>query len=270
MPILAKTAPLIPAETATEARKVYNIQHIYLRIGDRLDAILSRIDLALLDPSASRNGETVMRLALATAFQYAELLPDPLAAQATLSRMDWKYALRLPVRHPGLTAAALCEFRRDLTSFTASAIEFTRLLEILGYYGLFSRSVGQALTAAEVLSTVCQVTQLHLLDQELRASLSVLAGAAPDWLRAVALPHWYERYKKSEDEAGSGSLLQESQVLAGDAYRLVDALNLPTAQNLGDLAEVQVLSRLLEEQFQRNGETIQRQLPRCNACSCRL
>ena len=92
----------VPAETATAARKIYNIQHIYLRIGDEFEAILEGVDLAQLDPSASLNGEAVYRLALVTAFQYAELLPDPLAEQATINAWIGNTPCACPSSTPAL------------------------------------------------------------------------------------------------------------------------------------------------------------------------
>lgn len=262
-----KTSPTIPPETLAEARKVYNIHHIYLRIGDQWEAIFAQTDLSLLDPAATLSNATVIRLSLATAFQHAEALPDPLAAQATLKRMDWKYALRLPVVHPGLSATALCQFRQNLHAFPRSAQAYTHLLKVLGHFGLYAPSTSQQITTDTVLSAVCTITQNHRLDLELRGAFSVLAAAAPDWLRSVALPHWYEIYKKS---AGAGAPLQASQVLAADAHRLIDALNQPLAFDASGLVEIQTLSQLLVEQYQRDGSQLRRLPPCCTTCSCHL
>ena len=101
MGLALKPGQGVPAETATAARKIYNIQHIYLRIGDELDSILQGIDLAQLDPSASLNSDAVYRLALVTAFQYAELLPDPLAqtsSQPLPARYNLESTLKADVK----------------------------------------------------------------------------------------------------------------------------------------------------------------------------
>lgn len=262
----------VPAETATAARKIYNIQHIYLRIGDELEAILAGVDLGQLDPSASLNSEAVYRLALVTAFQYAELLPDPLAEQATTRRMDWKYALRLPIQHPGVAEAALCQFRQNLFSFSNSAKEYSRLLAALGQCGLFAKSASQSLGAAQVLTTVCKITRLYWLNQGMRDALSALAAIAPEWLSEVALPHWYEHYKPGHKGAAQfqamfSDPLQEANTLGADASRLLNALRQQKSFETAHLEEINQLSRLVEKQYLPNNGSVHWRMPGCLGCS---
>lgn len=272
MGLALKPGQGVPAETATAARKIYNIQHIYLRIGDELDSILQGIDLAQLDPSASLNSDAVYRLALVTAFQYAELLPDPLAEQATTRRMDWKYALRLPIQHPGMAEAALCNFRQNLFSFPNSAKEYSRLLAALGQCGLFARSDSQSLGAAQVLTTVCKITRLYWLNQGMRAALSALAAVAPEWLSEVALPHWYEHYKTDQEggaqfQAAFADPLQEANTLGADASRLLNALRQQKSLEYIQLDEIVHLSRLVEKQYLPNNGSAHWRMPGCLGCS---
>lgn len=268
MGIVVKPGHSVPAETATAARKIYNIQHIYLRIGDQLESVLAGIDLPRLDPSASLSGEATWRLALVTAFQYAEQLPDSLAEQATLKRLDWKYALRLPIQHPGISAAVLCPFRQNLFAFPTSAREFTRLLGALGQAGLFSRSASQALTAADVLAGVCNLTRLHWLNQGMRDALSALAAAAPQELREAALPHWYERYKKSEAvPANPESPAQEVNLLGADALRLLQHVQQRKIAGFNRLFEIENLSRLFKEHYQYLDGEIHWRMPGCLGCA---
>lgn len=261
----------VPVETATAARKIYNIQHIYLRIGDQLESILEGIDFSLLDSTASLNNNTIFRLALVTAFQCSELLPDPLAEQATMKRMDWKYALRLPIRHPGLSAIALCQFRKTLLSFPNSTPEFTRLLTTLGQIGLFPKSTNQTITHQEILATVCNITRLYWLNQGMRGALSALASVAPDWLGEVAMPHWYEQYKEDATESLSYQLapelsLQRADRLGMDAYRLLSAIRQQKSIEFTHLVEINQLSRLFTDQFVQNDEGVHWRIPGCLGC----
>ena len=272
MGLALKPGQGVPAETASAARKIYNIQHIYLRIGDELEAILTGIDLAQLDPSASLNSDTVCRLALVTAFQYAELLPDPLAEQATIKRMDWKYALCLPIQHPGVAEAALCQFRQNLFSFPNSAKEYSRLLVALGQCGLFARSDSQSLGAAQVLTTLCKITRLYWLNQGMRAALSTLASVAPEWLSEVALPHWYEHYKTGQEGAAQfkakfADPLQEANTLGADASRLLNAIRQQKSLEYIQLDEIVHLSRLVEKQYLPNNGSAYWRMPGCLGCS---
>lgn len=269
MPITRSTLPNLPDETQQEARKVYNIQHIYLRIGDQLETLLAEVDARLLSPAGALPGSTALRLALVTAFQYAEMLPDALAAEATLKRMDWKYALRLPVRHPGISAEALGDFRRTLFSFPSALREFGRLLQALAPTGLFSKS--QSLDALQVLDAVCQCARLHWLNQSMRAALSALAAEAPEWLGENAQPHWYARYHAPEAQAGIvamsfGDAQQHAQALGADACCLLSAARQRPTPSINQLSEMTDLQNLCEKQFVQDENGFHWRLPGCLGC----
>ncbi|HSV85098.1 MAG TPA: hypothetical protein VLH85_00890, partial [Levilinea sp.] len=174
----------LPIETYTAARRIFNIQNIYLRIGDHLESILAPLSLARLDPSSSLDNESIVRRALATGFQIAETLPDRYAAEATTNRMDWKYALHLPMYHPGIQAAALCGFRQNLYSSPTGLQEFGRLLHCLGEFGLFSQCSLQALNPLERLMGICNFNRLSILQQAMQAALSMVTAEAPTLVRS--------------------------------------------------------------------------------------
>ncbi|MBE0687202.1 MAG: hypothetical protein IH585_14525, partial [Anaerolineaceae bacterium] len=127
----------IPYETSLAAHQMYNAQNNYLRIGDRLESIAEKIHLSLFDSTSILDQLTIFLLALASSFQYAELLPDSLASNASLKRMDWKYALYLPANHPGIHKNVLCNFRQGLHSSSKAIHEFGKLLQIVSEFGLF-------------------------------------------------------------------------------------------------------------------------------------
>ena len=267
-----KPVPDIPTETFVSARKVYNAQHIYLRIGDQLENILVKVDLSLLNPCPDEANDTALRLALITAFQYAELLSDQAASEATLRRMDWKYALYLPLQHPGISTFALCEFRHNLFARPLALREFSRLLAQLGDMGLYTRIEKVSLEPIKTISSICQITRLSRLNQAMKTALSVLVAVDPDWLRANARPHWYERYKTGRlaapIQSGLPSAVDEANQLGVDMYQLLHALQQSNAPHLNNLIEIRYLAQLWEEQYQKNGTEITWQLPGCADCTC--
>ena len=178
----------IPVDTYHAARQVYNLKHIYLLIGDQLDDILAKIDLPMLDPRAYQDRATIARLAMVTAFQHAELLPDVVASDATRKRMDWKYALRLPVHHQGVSEAALCAFRQGLYESRMAAQEYECILQQLKQVGLFGVNANMPLNSEEVLLNVCQITRLYRLYTGMKAALGVLVSTAPNWVRTYMPP----------------------------------------------------------------------------------
>lgn len=262
----------VPADTNAAARKIYNIQHIYLRIGDNLVSIFAEVDLQRMDPGASLSAPAVCRLALATAFQYAESLPDPLAAQASLKRMDWKYALRLPVQHPGLDEDALCRFRQSVFASPGAREAFGALLEALARQGLFSRSDSQTLSAGLVLDNVCTITRLYWLDQAMRNALSAAASQAEGLLQRAAQPHWYEVYRTDQDSSlrlkgQSGNPLPHAEALAADAQHLLSVYEGFKKSGAARIEDIDHLNGVFHRQFQVSQGQAQWRQPGCLNCT---
>src|SRR5690606_37098377 len=90
----------IPSETVSCALQLFPKNNRYLKVGDNLNDILAVIDLQKIDSSVDENIQTVLRLSLLTAFQFEEKLSDHQTSSAVLRRVDWKYALFLPLNYP--------------------------------------------------------------------------------------------------------------------------------------------------------------------------
>ena len=117
----------IPAATARVARAAFPKGNAYLRLRDQFGTIYSDADFAALFPRRGQAAEAPWRLALVTVFQFAEGLSDRQAADAVRGRLDWKYALGLPLEDPGFDYSVLSEFRSRLLAGDAAA----RLLDVL-------------------------------------------------------------------------------------------------------------------------------------------
>ncbi|MRR30000.1 hypothetical protein EG834_06720, partial [bacterium] len=246
--IANKPLPAIPTETSRAARSLYNLQYIYVRVGDHLDELYSRIDMQNLGAGAGLDAETSFRLALASAFQLAEGLPDALVAEATLRRMDWKYALYLPVRHPGISETALCEFRGRLFSSPKALNEFGILLRDLNQYGLFANAAQPTLEAEMALAMICQVNRLYQLHTAMKSALVLLVSEAPDWLLEHVSPYWYQRYQSGPADRSSpmpGENLQEETIRMGkDIQHLLAAIDDTTPSCLSERMEIQRIAQL--------------------------
>lgn len=261
--------PKIPSETSQAAHNLYNLQYIYVRIGDQLENLFTRIDIQKFDPGVRLDSMTSFRLALVSAFQYAESLPDEMAADATLRRMDWKYALYLPVHHPGMTTQALCEFRQSLFSAPRALAEFGILLDELSKIGLFTHAPQPEFA----LTNLCQLSRLHQLRLAMKEALTLLVLEAPEWLLANVSPHWYERYQSSS-QTGAGNetrenLNKEVMKLGKDIHHLLTAIQKGGSPDLIHLAEVQRIEQLLSTNFEVTGNHLRWVPPACESCSCR-
>jgi transposase len=60
-------------------------------------------------------------LAFVTIFQFLEKLSDRAAANALRVRLDWKYALHLPLNYAGFKFSVLSEFRDRVIEHGAEA-----------------------------------------------------------------------------------------------------------------------------------------------------
>jgi hypothetical protein len=102
--------PPVTTEVDRMAHYAYPPQSIYMLIGDRLESLLDGIDI-----DGSYQGDPlpapVHVLALMTIFQYTEGLSDGETIRELYGRIDWRYALHLPLRFERIEPAALKRFR---------------------------------------------------------------------------------------------------------------------------------------------------------------
>lgn len=106
--------PSIPPETVLIAKVAFPSGNIYMQMRDALG---SMYDDALFGSVYAEVGQPVIapwRLALVSVMQFAENLSDRQAAEAVRARIDWKYALSLPLDDSGFHYSVLSEFRDRL------------------------------------------------------------------------------------------------------------------------------------------------------------
>ena len=242
-----------------------------MQIGDQMDRILDDIDLSLLDPSSGQDQAAVLRLALVSAFQYAESMPDNMASIATLKRIEWKYALFLPIRHPGISKIALCQFRQGLFSTQQGLQEFGNSLNQLDEIGLFRQSMNPVLEPSETLSIICQINWVKLLHQTMKSALSLLVANAPEWLADHFSPYWFQRYKTDRlvplVYPTRNELLEESNKLGKDLQLLLTGIKEQDFYNHSDWAEIQKVTQLIKIEFNACGEQFDTPLPDCATCT---
>lgn len=100
-----KIAP-IPPQTATIAHSAFPKGSLVMSMRDELGILYKDEQLKALFPSnEGQPAWSAWRLALITLMQYIEDLTDAQAAQAVRGRIDWKYALSLPLEDPGIDSS---------------------------------------------------------------------------------------------------------------------------------------------------------------------
>ena len=125
MSLHAQPLEPIPDLTSRIAHASFPKGTLAMHLRDALGPIYEDTDFADLFPKRGRAAEAPWRLALVTVLQALENLSDRQAAEMVRGRLDWKYALSLPLDDEGFDASILTDFRQRLVDHEAQ----DRLLE---------------------------------------------------------------------------------------------------------------------------------------------
>src|SRR5215218_9490551 len=223
----------IPPETVRVARAAFPKGTVVSRLRDEFGGLYEDRDFRRLYPERGQPGLAPWRLALVTVFQFLENLSDRQAADAVRTRIDWKYALGLELTDPGFHFSVLTEFRARLVAGRAEHLLLDTMLKRFKDRGLVKARGKQRTDSTHVPAAVPDLNLLELVAETLRAALDDLAAVAPDWLRTVSPPAWFERYGRRVEEyrLPKGRDKREAFALAvgEDGFLLLAALDGPGA-----------------------------------------
>jgi transposase len=241
----------IPDETASVAGVLYAGGNGFLTIGDRYHFLFDGLhferiarDQAVLEPSSS--------LAMITIFQFTEGLTDAEAIAALRTRVDWDYALHLPLDHAGFDPKALAEFRRGLLADSRARQDFALLLKRVRSVMTRWPWPAEALQAEGVIASVELTNALHVAIKALWLAVEALAMEAPGWL--WQRPWLQSRYAHSHgwlhlpaDPCERGRLARTVQQ---DGLRLVTEASAADAPiEVSSLAELKIVWHVWRWQF---------------------
>jgi transposase len=244
----------IPPETRRVACAAFPHGTFCMTVADALGPLYSDAQFADLFPACGQPAEAPARLAWVTVLQFVENLSDRPAADAVRGRIDWKYLLGLELTDCGFDRSVLSEFRARLTAGQAEQRLLDTLLTQLQALGLLKARGRQRTDSTHVLAAVRTLNRLERVGETLRAALNAVATAAPEWLRALAPPGWYERYGARVENYRLPKAESARQALAAeigaDGQRLLDAIA-AAGNGLAELPAVQTLGRVWDEQYQK-------------------
>ncbi len=253
--------PPIPAETARVAKAAFTKGHLYLTIGDQIGTLFSDTDFADLYAADGQPAISPALLALVTIFQFIDHLADREAADAVRGRIEWKYALHLALDDPGFDFSLLSDFRQRLVSHAGGQRMFARVLARLSELNLLSKGGQQRTDSTYVLSAVRSLNRLELVAETMRLALEAVAEQAPEWLRAIAQPDWYERYQRllttfrlprSKDKREALAL-----AIGQDGFYLLSVLGQDDSPSrLRQLPEVKQLDQVWQQQFKLDQDRV--------------
>lgn len=243
----------IPEVTRRVAHAAFPKGTLCMRLADRLGPLYRDEQFAALFPVRGQPALSPARLALVTVLQFVERLSDRQAADAVRGRIDWKYALGLELTDPGFDHTVLSEFRARLVAGEAGLLLLDTLLIRSRELGLLKRRGRQRTDSTHVLASVRTLNRLERVGETLRAALNELAAVAPDWLRALAPPEWYERYGERVENydlpESDAERQQLASVIGADGRRLLRAIDAADRPELSALPAVRILRRVWDEQY---------------------
>lgn len=260
MSLLAASLPALSEATARVAKAAFKRKsNVYLTIGDQLGALFDDIDFACMYAADGAPALSPNLIALVTIFQFMENMPDDEAADAVRSRIDWKYALHLALDDMGFDSSVLSDFRSRLEQQGQVQVLYEQVLKRLTALGLVKKGGKQRTDSAAVLAATQLLNRVELVAETMRLAVEALADYRPEWLRMIALPHWYERYGLVLTSFRLPRAKHKQEELAleigRDGFHLLDALHRPDVPSqAATLPAVIVLAQVWEQQFERRND----------------
>lgn len=242
----------VPADTAEIGQAILAPQNVYRQIGDHFDQLFPNEGIfADLYDTQGRGAISPLLMALVTVFQMLEKVPDRTAAEFAAARIDWKYALHLPLTYPGFHFTDLYAFRTRLLQAGQERLVFDQILMRLKELGLIKPKGKVRTDATHVLAVVERLSQLELVSESLRLALQAVQHTAPQWVAAALPAVFLERYEVRRSEYGlSQTEVHARLVQAGqDAGWFLAQVDHSAPQGVRHLAEVESLRTVLAQQF---------------------
>ncbi len=251
----------IPEETRQLVQRVCPKGTMVTQLRDALGPIYSDEHFAHLFPKRGRAAEAPWRLALVTVLQALEGLTDRQAAEYVRTRIDWRYALALPLDETGFDHSILTDFRQRLLAGQAQDLILEPILQLSRERGWLKAHGKQRTDATAVLARVRALSSLESVGESMRATLNALAEQEPAWLQAHLNPAWLDRYvhrfeltrfPKAETQR---QLLREQ--VGQDVAQLLSSLDQPqTPQAVREVAEVALLRQIFAQHYEQQGQQV--------------
>jgi transposase len=242
----------VPADTAAIGQKVLKPNNIYRQIGDHFDELFPQeSEYAFMYDDRGRGAIPPLLMALVLTFQMVEKVGDRKAAELVASRIDWKYAMHLPLEYPGFDWSVLSEFRQRLLDHKQDRLVFDQFLSRLRKLGLIKRRGRVRTDSTHMLGVVERLSQLELVTESIRVALVAVTALAPSWVERMLPDSFVERYSEEQSEYG----LSQEQVLqllkrsGREGFWFLGQVDRSAYAEVRALSEVATLRTVLEQQF---------------------
>lgn len=242
----------IPEDTARLGQKILKAGNFYRQIGELFDSLFPKEEVfAELYESTGRGAIPPLLMVLVTVFQMLESVPDRVAAEWVVSRIDWKYALHLPLDYAGFHFTDLHAFRQRLLAHGRERWFLDELLVRLKKMGLIKRRGKIRTDSSRLLGVVERLSQLELVTESIRVALRAVSAVEPEWIEKNVPASFREVYEQRHSEYGlSEREVDERLVKAGkDGFWFLAQVEQSGLRTLQELGEIETLRSVLQQQF---------------------
>lgn len=253
MTLRRRDAGEMPEDIRVIGEQVLRPEDPYRVIGEQLAGLVDDGRFAGLYEPTGRAAVWPSVLALVTLFQFLEDLPDREAARAVVVRLDWKYALHLPLGYEGFDFSCLSYFRRRLLEHGEGRLVFDALLERIRALGFLKKRSKQRTDSLGVVGAVRELSQLELVSEALRLALRALGAVDPAWVERVVPVAYRTQYleRRSDYRLTAAERRAELVRVGQDGAWLLDQLTGDEAAVLRTLPEVVTMATIWEQRYTR-------------------
>jgi len=247
----------IPEEIRTWGESHLKSDNLYRVVGEHLYSFIPWDELESMYSNTGRPSVNPIILSLVTIFQYLEDLPDRVAALMVETRLDWKYALHLPLDDSGFHYSDLCNFRKRLLSHGKESLIFDQLLEKIRTLGFLKKHKYQRTDSTHVLAKVCHLSRLENLSEGLRLALNAIEKADAAFYQVkIPAPYSEQWDTRLNDYRMTDEERKQALERAGQDIRwLLEFLKTNRASFLR-LPELEVLQTLFQQNFTIHAQAV--------------
>jgi len=258
LPVFSTQAELF--STAGLSGQLFDDSDRYRLFAQKVYPVLAQARAKLELCYCENNGRVAVEpvLLLGVSFlQYLEGVPDRQAVDMLHYHAGWNFALNRQVGDPLFHPTTIVNFRQRLVDHKQSAIGFEIVLEALIEAGLVSRQSRQRLDSTQMFGRVSRMSRLDCVRQSLRLALEELAPKLKEQERPAWWAQSWDRYVDSQADyrAPLETLVRKMAEAGSDAQQVLAWLATPEAKELAQGAQVKLLDRVFNEQFEVVADT---------------
>jgi transposase len=242
----------IPEDTARIGRELLAEDSVYRLVGDEVQEVIATEAFADMYSRLGRGAIEPIILSLVLIFQFLEHIPDRVAAAWAVTRIDWKYALHVPLTWLGFHYSTLSYFRSRLLEHQQERQVFEQVLQWVQKHGFLQKRGKQRSDSTHILGQVARLTRLELVWETLRMALRAIQKKDAEWYKSVIPAVFHDAYneRQSSWRLSNAEVAAELQKAGTDSYWLLDLVEEHGPQQVRQLAEVETLRRVLDQQFE--------------------